>query len=456
VRRPALWPRGGLWRHGDFLKLWSAETISQFGSAVDDLAIGFVAIVYLDASAFEVALAGTLNFLPFLLFTLPAGVWVDRLRRKPILIVGDFGRAALLASIPIAYVADVLTLGQLYVVAFGGGTLTVLFDVAYQSYLPSLVERDQIIEGNSKLEISRSAAQVGGPGFAGALIEIFTAPYAVLVDAISFLGSGLFLLGIRKPEEPPKRQTVDGRKSSLWTELREGLSFVFGNPNLRAQAGCTATSNLFSTLAGAIFLVFLVRELGLSAGVIGIAFSIGALSSFAAAFSAMRLSRRFGIGPTSIVMAALFAPAWLLVALAPEGNAALPFLVGAQLLFFYSVVVYNIVQVSYRQAICPPRLQGRMNSVMRFIVWGTIPIGALTGGALGSWIGLRETMVVGAIGGGTSFLWLLLSPQRHLREMPEPIADEEATPETEAGAVVPGPLGPREEDVWTPLDETPR
>jgi MFS family permease len=442
-----LWPRGGLWRHADFLKLWSAETISQVGSQVDDLAIGFVAIVVLDASAFEVAVVGTLNFLPFILFTLPAGVWVDRLRRRPILIVGDFGRAALLATVPIAYVADVLTLWQLYVVVFLTGICTVFFDVAYQSYLPSLVERDQIIDGNSKLEISRSAAQVGGPGFAGALIEIFTAPYAVLVDAVSFLGSALFLLGIRKPEDPPVRETVDGRKTSLMAELKEGLRFVVGNPNLRAQAGCTATSNLFSSLAFSILLVFLVRELGLSAGLIGIVFSIGAISSFAAAFTATRLSRRFGIGPTTIVMAALFGPATLLVALAPAGNAAIPFLVAALLVFFYSGVVYNIIQVSYRQAICPPRLQGRMNSVMRFIVWGTIPIGTLAGGALGSLVGLRETIVIGAIGGGLSFLWILLSPQRHLRDMPEPIGDEPRT--IEAGAALPGVSDP-----LSPVDDT--
>ena len=437
---PRLWPTGGLWRHRDFLKLWSAETISQFGSQVDDLAIGFVAIVVLDASAFEVALLGTLNFLPFILFTLPAGVWVDRLRRKPILIAGDFGRAVLLATIPIAYVADALTLWQLYLVVFLTGICTVFFDVAYQSYLPALVERDQIIDGNSKLEISRSAAQLGGPGFAGALVQIFTAPYAVLVDAISFLGSGLILLGIRKEEEPPTREMVDGRKASLWTELKEGLRFVLGNPNLRAQAGCTATSNLFSSLAFSILLVFLVRELGLSAGVIGIVFSIGATSSMVAAFTAMRLARRFGIGPTTIVMAALFGPATLLVAFAPVGNAAIPFLIAAQLVFFYTVVVYNIIQVSYRQAICPPRLQGRMNSVMRFLVWGTIPIGTLAGGALATWIGLRDTIVVGAIGGGLAFLWIVFSPQRHLREMPEPIEEEPRG--TELGATLPGVADP--------------
>jgi MFS family permease len=443
----SLWPHGGLWRHSDFLKLWSAETISQFGSAVDDLAIGFVAIVYLDASAFEVAVIGTLGFLPFILFTLPAGVWVDRLRRRPILILGDLARAGLLATIPIAYVADALTLWHLYVVVFLVGTCQVFFDVAYQSYLPSLVERDQIIEGNSKLEISRSAAQVGGPGFAGALVEIFTAPYAVLVDAISFLGSALFLFGIRKHEEAPARETIDGRKPSLWFELKEGLRFVGGNPNLRAQAGCTATANFFSNVAFAIFLVYAVRELGLSAAVIGVVFSIGALGAFAAAFTGMRLSNRFGIGPTTIAVSVLWGPAGLLFVLAPAGNAAIPFLIGGQLLLGFAIVVYNIVQVSYRQAICPPRLQGRMNSVMRFIVWGTIPIGALVGGALGTWIGLRETLAVAATGASLAVLWIVFSPQRHLRDMPEPIDDEAPT---ETDEVVPGIVDP-----WAPVEDTP-
>jgi MFS family permease len=432
----SLWPKGGLWRHPDFLKLWSAETISVFGSTVDDIAFPLVAILVLDASAFEVAVLGTVLFLPFILFTLPAGVWVDRLPRRPILIVGDFGRAALYMTVPIAYVADVLTLTQLYVVGFLVGVFQVFFDVAYQSYLPSLVDRDEIIEGNSKLEISRSAAQVGGPGLGGLLVEIFTAPYAVLVDALSFVGSGLFLLGIRKPEEKPERATIDGRKTTLWVELKEGLRFVLGNPNLRAQAGCTATSNLFSSVAFSIFLVFAVRELGLSAGVIGIIFSIGAAGSLVAALTATRLSNRFGIGPTTIAVGALWGPAVVAIGLAPEGNAAIAILLGAQLVAGFSIITYNIIQVSYRQAICPPRLQGRMNSVMRFIVWGTIPIGTLAGGALGTWVGLRETIVIGGIGTALAVLWIVFSPQRHLREMPEPIEDEPMT--TELGPTVPG------------------
>jgi len=429
---PRLWPRDGLWRHSDLLTLWSAETVSQFGTQVSQLALPLVAILVLDASAFEVAALGTVEFLPFLLFTLPAGVWVDRLRRRPILIAGDFGRAALLATIPAAYLLDVLTLGQLYVVGFLVGTCTVFFDVSYQSYLPSLVEREQIIDGNSKLEISRSAAQLGGPGLGGLLVQALTAPYAVLADAISYLGSGIFILAIRKDETAPERATKDGAGSSLWAELKEGLHFVLGNPNLRAQAGCTATSNFFFTFGFSIIVVYFVRTLGLSPGVIGLILSLSAVGSMVGALTARRISDRFGIGPTTIATTLLQGPAFLLIALAPKSS-PYPFLVSGGLILGFVIVVYNIVQVSYRQAICPPRLQGRMNSVMRFMVWGTIPIGSLAGGAAAGIVGLQNTIVIGAIGGSLSFLWILLSPQRHLREMPEPIGDEPVPTELVAG-----------------------
>jgi MFS family permease len=421
------WPQGGLWRHGDFLRLWTGETISQFGSQISQLAIPFTAIVVLDATAFQVAALTTVEFLPFIIFTLPAGVWVDRMRRRGILIAGDLGRAVLLGSIPIAYLFDVLTLGQLFVVGFLVGICTVFFDVAYQSYLPSLVARNQIIEGNSKLEITRSAAQIGGPGFAGVLIQAFTAPYAVLIDAVSFMASGLFIFRIRAPEEAPQVERSDGKKPSMRIELKEGLRFVLANPNLRAQAGCTSTSNFFSSLGFSIILVYAVRQLDLSAGLIGFIFSLGALGGLLGALTATRISGRFGIGPTTIAMAVLFGPTMLLYAIAPSGHAAVPILVAAQLLFGFTVVVYNIVQVSYRQAICPPRMQGRMNSVMRFIVWGTIPLGTLLGGTLATLIGLRETIVVGGIGAGLAVLWIIFSPQRHLRDMPEPVDDEAPT-----------------------------
>jgi MFS family permease len=421
-------PTGGLWRHPDFLKLWSAETISQFGTAVSQLAIPLVAIIVLHASAFEVALLGTVEFLPFLLFTLPAGVWVDRLPRRAILIVGDFGRAVLLATIPIAYAFDAIALSQLYVVGFLTGICTVFFDVAYQSYLPSLVERNQLVEGNSKLEISRSGALLTGPALAGALIDLITAPYAILADSISYLGSGAFVLRIKKRERPHE-QYAEAPKPKMRHELWEGLRYVITHPYLRPQAMSTGTSNFFTSVAFAIFLVFAVRELHMSAGLIGLAFGLGNVGWLLAALVTGRLQRRFGVGPTTVLGAALTPPAVLLYAVAPA-SFPLPFIVAGGILLGLGAVIYNITQVSLRQAITPERIQGRMNSVMRFIVWGTIPLGQLTGGALGSTIGLRQTLFVGAAGSTLAVLPIVLSPIRSLREMPEP---EEVLPTLAAG-----------------------
>ncbi len=413
-----MWPTGGLWRHADFLKLWSAETISQVGSQVGQLALPLVAVIVLESSAFEVAALTTIMFLPFILFTLPAGVWIDRMRRRPILIAGDLGRFVLLATVPLAYVFDAVTIWQLYVVGFLYGVCTVFFDVAYQSYLPSLVARDQLIEGNSKLEISRSASQMAGPGLGGILVQLLTAPYAVLVDAISFLGSGLFLLKIRTVEQMPEREDRAPHPSML-REAREGLGYVLGNRYLRSIAACTGISNFATSLAFAIFLVYAVRDLDLSPAAIGIVFSISSVGSLAAALTATRVSSRLGVGPTIVGSAFVFAPPLFLIAAAPA-SAPIPFLVAAFVLFGYGAVVYNITQVSFRQAICPERMQGRMNSVMRFIVWGVIPVGSLLGGAFATWIGLRETMWIGAAIGLFAFVPVLFSPVRQLREMPEP------------------------------------
>jgi MFS family permease len=422
----SLWPRGGLWRHGDFLKLWSAETISQFGTQVSQLALPFVAIVVLDASPFAVAALGTVEFLPFLLFTLPAGVWVDRLPRRAILIVADYGRAALLFTVPVAYALDLLTMAQLYVVGFAVGTFTVFFDVAYQSYLPSLVERQRIIEGNSKLEVSRTTAQITGPGVAGGLIGLITAPYAVLLDAISFLGSGVFLTAIRKEELKPA--APQRTKPRMRTELWEGLRYVVHHPLLRPQALCTGTSNFFSNVTFAVFLVYAVRTLDLSAAEVGLIFTIGGLGGLVAAVTSQRITRRFGVGRTTIAMMLMFGSATFLVPLAPQ-DFPHPYLVAFGLISSFSIVVYNITQVSLRQAITPERIQGRMNSVMRFLVWGTIPLGSLIGGALGSTIGLRETLFVGAAGGLLSALPIMLSrAQRTLVQIPEPEAEEPVPP----------------------------
>jgi MFS family permease len=423
-----LWPTGGLWRHPDFVKLWSAETVSQFGTQFTVLALPLAAIDILHASAFEVAALTTVEFLPFLLVSLPAGVWVDRLPRRPILVVGDATRALLLGSIPLAYWSGNLTIWQLYAVAFLAGVATVFFDVAYQSYLPSLVERDQLIDGNAKLEISRAAAALGGPGLAGIVINALKAPAAIAGDAVSFVGSALFIFSIRKSERPPQRDHASPR---LRAELREGLRYVFTHPFLKNIAACTALFNFFGNLGFAILLVFARRELDLSPLVIGLALTLSNLGPMLAAFNAHRISSRLGVGRTIILSSVIGGPMFLVVPFAPHGNAALALLVPAFVIGGATNVIYNVTQVSLRQAITPERIQGRMNSVMRFIVWGTIPLGSFLGGVLASRIGVKETLIVGGAGACLPFLAVLFSPVRGIRSMPEPV--------DEAAAVL-GPL----------------
>jgi MFS family permease len=418
-----LWPTGGIWRHPDFVKLWSAETVSQFGTMFTQLALPLVAIDILEVSAFQVAALTTVEFLPFLLVSLPAGVWVDRLRRRPILIAGDVSRALLIGSVPVAYWFDALTMGQLYVVGFLVGVATVFFDVAYQSYLPALVERDRLIDGNAKLEISRAAAQLGGPGLAGLVINAFRAPAALAFDAVSFVGSALFIFGIRKAERSPR---ADAPPRHMREELREGLRYVLTHPFLKNIAACTALFNFFGNVGFAVLLVFARRQLDLSPLAIGLAFTLSNVGPLLAAFNANRISSRFGVGRTIIGAAILGGPAFLVIPFAPHGNAALAVIVPAFVLGGLSNVIYNVTQVSLRQAITPERIQGRMNSVMRFIVWGTIPLGSLVGGVLASTIGVKQALIVGGIGSCLSFLPVLFSPVRGVETMPEPVDEASA------------------------------
>jgi MFS family permease len=439
-----LWPTGGLWRHSDFLKLWSAETISQFGSQITGLALPLVAIITLDVSAFQVSALFVVELAPFLLISLPAGVWVDRLPRRPILILGDLGRFALLMTIPIAYAADALTIWQLYVVGFFVGVCTVFFDVAYQSYLPSLVDRTALVEGNSKLEVSRSAAQLSGPAAAGFLVELLRAPYAILVDAISFLASGLFVLGIRKRDEGlPTRAERQEAKTSMREELGEGLRWVLGNPYLRTISMSTATFNFFGSMMQAILAVYLVRGLGMSPFVIGVIFAVGNIGYLLGALTSNRIAKRIGVGP-AIVVGALGGIAQLLIPIAPQdASAAIPFLVVSVLVVGFGVVLYNVTQLSMRQAITPERLQGRMNSTIRFIVWGVMPLGLLIGGALATAFTLRTAIWVGAIGSALAWLPLVIGPVKSLREVPE-VEQEPPLGETESQALRPGPPLPDE------------
>jgi MFS family permease len=424
VRRP-----GGLWRHRDFLSLWGAETISQFGTQVSLLALPLVAIIVLEESAFKVAALTSVEFLPFLLFTLPAGVWIDRLRRKPILVLGNVGRGLALLSVPIAHWAGELTIWQLYAVGFSVGVCTVFFDIAYQSYIPSLVGREDVVEANAKLEISRAAANIGGPGMAGGLVALLTAPVAVLLDAVSYAVSAFLILGIRKQEEAPPR----AERRSLRSELGEGLRYVFTHPYQRTMVAMTALSNFFGQVVFSILLVYAVRELDLSPGTIGIALAVGNLGTLASALTAKRIGDRLGVGRTILLASCLFGPGTLLIAFAPE-QYALPLIVVAMIVIGFGGILYNVTAISLVQAITPDRILGRANASRRFVVWGVVPLGGFAGGALASTIGLRETMVVGALGGLLTVVPILVSPLRSVGKMSElepqstPIASASSAP----------------------------
>jgi MFS family permease len=321
-----------------------------------------------------------------------------------------------LVSIPLAYAFDILTIWQLFVVGFVVGVFTVFFDVAYQSYLPSLVGREQLVDGNSKLEVSRSAAQIGGPGLGGVLVSAITAPLAVLVDAVSFVWSALFVWRIRARED----RLAPHAAPSMRREVMEGLRYIFGDPRWRAIALYVASSNFFSNVIFAVYLVYAVRELDLSPATIGLIFGVGNTGWLLGALVAGRVSRRLGVGHTLIAGALVAGPASLLVPLAPQ-SFPIPFLVAAMILLAFGVVLFNVTGISLMQALTPDRILGRMNASRRWVVWGTIPLGGFTGGALGSWLGLRETLVVGAVGMSLVFLFLVFSPLREIEHVPVPL-----------------------------------
>ena len=410
-------PRRSLNRDPRFLRLWAAETISHFGSSITAIALPFVAITLLNAGPLEVAILNLADFLPFLLIGLLAGALVDRLPRRAVLIGGDLGRAALILTIPIAYLAGLLTLTQLIIVGFSVGVLTVFFDVAYQAYLPSLIGRKDLVEGNSKLEFSRSAAGLLGPGLGGLLVEVLRAPVAMLVDAASFLVSALFLatikdrataseLTLRETAQKGEGQPQRPAPGTMRREIAEGLRFVFGHPVLRT--------------IGAAFMLFAINELKMSPALIGTAFSLGSVGGLVASLVAGPLSRRFGVGRVIVATVALGGPFEVAVGLGSAGADAINLLLIAAAGFAMggSGTIYNINQVSLRQAITPEAMSGRMNATMRWFVWGTMPIGSIIGGIIGETLGVRAAILIGGAGASLAFVPLLFGPVWRIKEMP--------------------------------------
>jgi MFS family permease len=432
-------PAGTLWRHRNFLLLWAGQSVSEMGSAITQLALPLTAVVALGASTFQVGLLTAASTAAFALIALPAGALVDRWVKRPLMIWCDTARMLIIGSVPLAAALHVLTLGQLYAVAVTAGVCTVFFDVAYQSYLPAVVAREQLVDGNGKLGATQSFAQVAGPGLGGALVGLVGAASAMAVDAISYAVSVASLLAIRVREVKGGRGVLGGKVSpqeqgpqergpqerggsggdrppgsTLRAEIGEGLSFVLRHPILRKIAACTGTANLFGSMGMALEIVFLVRVLRVRPADTGLLIAVASLGGVAGGLLAGRLSRRIGSARIIWYSMLVFGLPQLLIPLAAPGWRVAAFAVGMAA-FSFSAVIYNVAQVSYRQAICPPRLLGRMNAAIRWMVWGTIPLGALLGGVFGTLAGVRATLWIAYAGSWAAGWWVFFSPLRRQR-----------------------------------------
>lgn len=407
-------PRSPLWHDRGFVDLWAANGISQLGTQVSVLAIPLTALFVLKKGALEVALLRAFSVLPFVVFSLPAGVWIDRVRRRPLMIVADFGRALNLATIPIAFWLGDLTLAQLYIVAVIHGTLTVVFDVAYLSFLPGLVPRERLNEANGKLLGTAAIAQVIGPTLAGALIGAVGAAVAVIANAISYAGSGAFVTHIRGREEKPGAAQTRKRD-----ELLEGIRYVFSQPYLRTLTVWTSLWNLFTSGFFAIEVVYFVRTLHWSATEIGIVLALGSSGLLVGALVNERLVERFGIGRMIAFSGIVFSALLAAVPGAPRSHAAVVIVASG---FVASTVGFfaNVNQLTFRQAITPTRLLGRMNSIVRLMYWGTIPAGSALAGILAGPLGLRTTLFAAAVGSTVACIPIATSKIRTLRRATVP------------------------------------
>jgi MFS family permease len=391
--------------NADFRRLWTAQSVSDLGTQISMLGLPLIAVVTLHASTFQVGVLAAASSASWLLVGLLVGAWVDRMRRRPVMIVADLLRAGLLTSLVVAAIFGSLTLTQLYVVALGVGVCSVFFDVANPSYLPAVVGRDYLVEANARLQASISVAYTAGPTVAGLLVQSLTAPVAIVADAVSFVWSAAFVTSIRNREAICDQPACP---SMAW-QIKEGFAVVFGQPVLRAIALYNTTVVTFWSLERAIVVVFLVRTVHLTASTIGVLYSVASVGAIIGAFGATALSRRLGIARSLIAAAFLTNASMLLMPLTDAGW-RLGFYLLANGVASCFVVAFNIVSMSYRQRVCPDHLLGRMNATMRFISWGSLPVGSLVGGWLGTVLGIRPTLWIGCAGGLLGVAWLVASP----------------------------------------------
>ncbi|KIN39893.1 MFS transporter [Bacillus subtilis] len=402
-------------RNGNFVKFWIGETISSFGSQITLMALPLIATISLNATPFEMGVLRTVEYAPFLLFGLFAGVWVDYLPKRLLLISMDFCRAATLLIIPLLFALGSLNMPALWIVAFLTGIYTTFYAIGYQSFVPYMLDKDQLADGNSKLELSRSISETSGPGLAGILVQLFSGAFAIILNSVSSIISGTLLLFLKVDEPKPDKNAKSN--SNVWRDIGEGLRFVFNNRYLSAIAGCSATTNFFLNILLAIFVLYATREIGLSAALVGLVMTLSSIGALISAVISNRVIARFGFGK-AIVSASFLQGIGGLFFLGAVGTQHFAFAMMCIALFIinFAMIIYNVAQVSFRQMITEKHLLGRMNATMRTLVWGSIPLGAFTGGLLGTWIGLYPTIVVAVCGGLFSFLWVLLSPVRSVTD----------------------------------------
>ena len=405
-----------LWTNSNFLRFWAGQSISQVGSQITVIAIPLLAALHLQATPAQMGMLGIVQYAPYLLVGLFAGVFVDRVKKRLLLIITDLGRAVLLGLIPLLAFLGRLRFEHLYLIGFFTGILNLFFEVAYASYLPNLLKPQELTDGNSKLQTSASIAEIVGPGLGGWLSQAIGASLAILGDSFSFLVSA-FSLALVRATEPVPASGADRRK--VLEELRDGLRLVLREPNLRAFAGCSGTANIFININLAVYVLYLTRELGLEGGMVGLFYAFGSLGSLIGALFAMRLVQWFGFGRTILGET-------IVVGLAAT---AIPFIHGSltwivpmfcitHLIWSGYATVYIVNAASLRQTISPAGMLGRVTASTRFISWGAGSLGFLIGGWLGGWIGLRPTLIVAGLGLLLSSMWMLPSPLRSQREMP--------------------------------------
>jgi predicted MFS family arabinose efflux permease len=408
--------RPTIWRHREFLLLWGGQTVSEMGSQVSVLALPLVAVVVLHASAFQVGLLSAAETCAYLLVALPAGAVVDRVAKRRLMLWCNIALFVVMGSVPLAHAAGALTLAQLYGVALLSSVLSVFFSVAYQSYLPVLLGRDQLMDGNGKLATTRSAAQIAGPSLGAGLVTLVGAAGAVTADALSFVVSAGSLTAIRT-REPRRPRTEAGPRPTLRQQIGEGLSYVGRDAILRNSVAFNGTANFFVIMVETLGPVFLIRTLHLRPALVGLLLALGAVGGVAGGVAAQFLARKVGSARISWIAMTLLSLPGLLIPMAGHGWSVLLFGCG-WISWTFASTVAGVSLTSYRQAACPPDMLGRVSAAARWVTWGTLPLGGLVGGALASGLGVRATLWVAVAGGCCAGLWLYFSPLRGMRDIP--------------------------------------